>query len=68
MKVRESSLFGESFAYHFQIKLNTHFSNPNSVFVPMDEPKFFLLIGVLTKNFNIVNLIKVLEITQKLHI
>jgi hypothetical protein len=54
------SFFG-SFAPHFQIKLSTHGSNLNSIFVIMNELELFLLMGVLIQNFNIVNLIKVLE-------
>jgi hypothetical protein len=34
----------------------------------MNELKFFLLIGVLTQNLNIVDLEKFLEKNQKLHI
>jgi hypothetical protein len=34
----------------------------------MSELKFFLLMGVLTQNFNTVDLIKFLEKNQKLHI
>jgi hypothetical protein len=54
------SFFG-TFAHHFQIKLSTYGSNLNSLFVIMSELKFFLLTGVLTQNFNIVDLIKFLE-------
>jgi hypothetical protein len=42
MKIKCSSLFFGSFAHHFQIKLSTHDSNLNSVFVIMSELKFFL--------------------------
>jgi hypothetical protein len=34
-----------SFAHHFQIKLSTHGSNLNSIFVIMSELEFFLLTG-----------------------
>jgi hypothetical protein len=34
----------------------------------MSELEFFLLTGVLTQNFNIVDLVKFLEKNQKLHI
>jgi hypothetical protein len=68
MKIRWSSpLFG-SFAPHFQIKLSIHGSNCNSRFVSMSELELFLLTGVLTPNFNIVGLVKILEKNQKLHI
>jgi hypothetical protein len=38
------------------------------MFVSMSELKFFLLMRVLTQNFNIVDLVKFLEKNQKLHI
>jgi hypothetical protein len=38
------------------------------MFVIMSVLKFFLLMGVLTQNFNIVELIKFLGKNQKLHI
>jgi hypothetical protein len=56
-----------SFASHFQIKLSTHGSNLNSVFVIMSELELFFL-TVLTQNFNTVDLVKILEKNQKLHI
>jgi hypothetical protein len=68
MKIRWSFLFFGSFASQFQIKLSTHGSNLNSIFVIMSELEFFLLTGVLTQNFNIVDLVKFLEKNQKLHI
>jgi hypothetical protein len=68
MKIRWSSLFFGPFAPHFQIKLNTHGSNLNSIFVIKSELEFFLLTRVLTQNFNIVDLIKFLEKNKKLHI
>jgi hypothetical protein len=34
----------------------------------MDEAELFLLIGIRTEHFNTMNLLKVLEINQKLHI
>jgi hypothetical protein len=54
------SFFG-SFAPHFQIKLSTHGSNLNSMFVIMSELELFVLMGVLTQNSNTVDLIKFLE-------
>jgi hypothetical protein len=68
MKIRWSSLFLGSFVPHFQIKLSTHGSNFNSILVIMNELEFFLLIGVLTQNFNTVGLVKFLEKNQKLQI
>jgi hypothetical protein len=68
MKIRWSSLLFGSFAHHFQIKLNTHGSNLNSIFVNMSELEFFLLTRVLTENFNSMDLVKLLEKNQKLHI
>jgi hypothetical protein len=61
------SFFGSS-APHFQIKLSTHGSNLNSIFVIMSELDFFLLTRVLTPNFSIMDLVKFLEKNQKLHI
>jgi hypothetical protein len=60
MKIRWSSLFFGSFGYHFQIKLSTHGSNLNSIFVIMSELEFFSLTRVLTQNFNPVDLVKFL--------
>jgi hypothetical protein len=68
MKIRWSSLFWGSFAPHFQIKLSIHASNFNSRFVSMSELELFLLIGVLTPNFNTMDLVKFLEKNKKLHI
>jgi hypothetical protein len=68
MKIRCSSLLFGSFATHFQIKLSTHVSNLNCIFVSMSELKFFLLTGVLTQNFNTMDLVKFLEKNQNLHI
>jgi hypothetical protein len=68
MKIRWSSLFFGSFAPHFQIKLSIHASNFNSRFVSMSELELFFLTGVLTPNFNTVDLVKILEKNQKLHI
>jgi hypothetical protein len=68
MKIRWSSLFFGPFAPHFQIKLSTHGSNLNSIFVIMSDLKLFLLMGVLTPNFNTMDLVKILEKNQKLHI
>jgi hypothetical protein len=68
MKIRWSSLFFGSFTPHFQIKLSTHGSNLNSIFVIMSELEFFLLTRILTQNFNIVVLVNFFEKNQKLHI
>jgi hypothetical protein len=68
MKIRWSSLFFGSFAPYFQIKLSIHASNFNSRFVSISELKLFLLMGVLTPNFNTMDLLKILEKNQKLHI
>jgi hypothetical protein len=67
LKIRCISFFG-SFAPHFQIKLSIHGSNLNSMFASMGELELFLLTGVLTPNFNTVELVKFLEKKQKLHI
>jgi hypothetical protein len=68
MKIRWSFLFFGSFAPHFQIKLNIHASNFNSKFVSMSELELFLLMRVLTPNFDTMDLGKILEKNQKLHI
>jgi hypothetical protein len=68
IKIRWSSLFFGSFAPHFQIKLSIHASNFNSKFVSMSELELILLMGVLLPNFNTVDLVKILEKNQKLHI
>jgi hypothetical protein len=68
MKIRWSFPFFGSFAPHFQIKLSIHASNFNSWFVSMSELELFLLMGVLTPNFNTMDLVKILERNQKLHI
>jgi hypothetical protein len=57
-----------SFASNFQIKLSTHGSNLNSIFVIMSKLELFFLTRVLTQNSNIVDLVKFLEKNQKLHI
>jgi hypothetical protein len=62
MKIRWSFLCFGSIAPHFQIKLSTHGSNLNSVFV------ILLVDRALTQNFNIVDLVIFLEKNQKLHI
>jgi hypothetical protein len=61
IKIRWSSLFLGSFAPHFQTKLSIHASNFISRFVSMSELEFFLLIRVLTPNFNTMDLVKILE-------
>jgi hypothetical protein len=68
MKIRWFFFFFGSFVHHFQIKLSIHGSNCNSRFVSMNELELFLLTGVLTPNFNIVDLVNILEKNQKLHI
>jgi hypothetical protein len=68
MKIRCSSLLFGSFAPHFQIKLSIHASNFNSRFISMSELELFLLMGVLTPNFNTMDLVKNLEKKKKLHI
>jgi hypothetical protein len=68
MKIRWSSLFFGSFAPHFQIKLSIHASNFNSRFVCMSELELFFLTWVLTPNFNTMDLLKILEKNQKVHI
>jgi hypothetical protein len=60
MKIRWSSLFFGSFVPYFQIKLSIHGSNLNSIFVIMNELELFLLTGVLTQNFNTMDLVKFL--------
>jgi hypothetical protein len=60
MKIKWSSLFFGSFAYHFQIKLSIYGSNCNSRFVSMSELELFFLTGVLTPNFNTMDLVKIL--------
>jgi hypothetical protein len=45
MRIRSSSLVFGSFAPHFQIKLTTHGSNLNSMFVIISELELFLLMG-----------------------
>jgi hypothetical protein len=68
MKIRWSSLFFGSFAPHFQIKLSIHASNFNSRFVSISELELLLLKGVLTPNFNTMDLVKILEKNQNLQI
>jgi hypothetical protein len=58
--------FFGSFAPHFQIKLSIHASNCNSGFVSMSELELFLLTGVLTPNFNTLDLVKILEKKSKI--
>jgi hypothetical protein len=68
MKIRWSALFLGFFAHQFQIKLSTPGSNLNSIFVISSKLKFFLLMRVLTQNFNTMDLVKFLEKNKKLHI
>jgi hypothetical protein len=68
MKIRWSFLFWGFFAPHFQIKLSMHASNLKSKFVSMTELELFLLTGVLIPNLNTMDLVKILEKNQKLHI
>jgi hypothetical protein len=65
MKIRWSSLFLGPFAPHFQIKLSIHVSNFNFRFVSMSELELFLFMGVLTPNFNTMDLVKILEKKSK---
>jgi hypothetical protein len=65
MKIRWSIFFSGSFVLHFQIKLSIHASNFNSRFVSMSELDLFLLMGVLTQNFNTMDLVKILEKKSK---
>jgi hypothetical protein len=58
----------KSFVPHFQIKLNTHGSNLNSIFVIMNELKFILLVGILILNFNTMDLVKFLKIIKTSHL
>jgi hypothetical protein len=48
--------------------MSIHASNFISRFVSMSELELFFLIGVLTPNFNSMDLVKILEKNQKLHI
>jgi hypothetical protein len=68
MKIRWSFLFFGSFAPHFQIKLSIRALNFNFRFVSMSELELFFLTGVLTPNFNIMDLVKILEKNKKLNI
>jgi hypothetical protein len=68
MKIIWSSLFFGSFAPYFQIKLSIHASKFNSRFVSMSELELILMTGVLTPHFITMDLVKILEKTQKLHI
>jgi hypothetical protein len=68
MKIWWSYNFFGSFGPHFQIRLSTHDSNLISISVNMSELKFILLMGVLTQDFNTMDLVKFLEKNQKLHI
>jgi hypothetical protein len=65
MKLDGLFFFFGSFAPHFQINLSTHGSNLNSIFVIMSELELFFLTGVLTQNFNTVDLVKFLERNKK---
>jgi hypothetical protein len=48
--------------------LSIHASNFNSRFVSMNELELFLLTGVLTPNFSIMDLVNFFGNNQKLHI
>jgi hypothetical protein len=65
IKIRWSSPFFGSSVAHFQIKLSIHASNFNSRFISMGELELFLLTGVLTPNFNTMDLVKILEKNKK---
>jgi hypothetical protein len=60
MKIKWSFFFFGSFVPHFQTKLSIHASNFNFRFVSMSELELFLLTGVLTPNFNTMDLVKFL--------
>jgi hypothetical protein len=60
-KIRCSSLCFGPLVHHFQIKLNTHGSNLNSMLVIVSELEFFLLTRVLTQNFNTMDLVNFLK-------
>jgi hypothetical protein len=66
MKIRLSFLFFGTFAPHFKIKLSTHGSNLNFIF--MSELELFILTGILTQNFNTLDLVKILGKNIKNHI
>jgi hypothetical protein len=68
MKIRWSFLFFGSFAPHFQIKFSIHASNFNFRFENMSVLELFFRTGVLNPNFNTMDLVKILEKNQKLHI
>jgi hypothetical protein len=61
IKIRWLSLFLGSLVHRFQINLNTHGSNLNSIFVIISELELFFLIRVLIQNFNTVDLAQFLE-------
>jgi hypothetical protein len=66
MKISRSFLFHGSFEPHCQIKLSIDGSNLNPIFALMSELKFFFLKGVLTQNFNIMDLVKYLGKKSKI--
>jgi hypothetical protein len=69
MKIRWSSLFFWVFCTSLPNQVEqTWLISLNSRFVSMSELESFLLTGVLTPNFNTVDLVKILEKNQKLHI
>jgi hypothetical protein len=68
MKFDALFFFFGSFAPPYLIKLSIHASNFNSRFVSISELELFLLTGVLTPKFNTMDLVKILEKNQKLHI
>jgi hypothetical protein len=68
MIIRWFFFFFGSFAPYFHIKLSIRASNFNSRFLSMSELELFLLTGVLTPNFNTMDLVKILKKNQKLHI
>jgi hypothetical protein len=65
MKIRWFFFFFVSLSPHLQIKLSTHGSNLNSIFVIMSELELLFLTGVLTQNFNTVDLVKFLQKKSK---
>jgi hypothetical protein len=56
------------FAHHFQIKLSIHGLSLSSILLSLSRLKLLLLLGILTQNSNIVELVEFLEKNQKLHI
>jgi hypothetical protein len=68
MIIRWYLLFFGSFARHLENKLSTCESNLDFRLVSMSDVDFFCLKGVLTQNFNTMDLVKCFEKIQKFHI